>query len=682
MFRLYPKMAFTNIKGNRKTYIPYMISCMLTISLYYIICSLSSNKDLGIIYGGNTIQAYMGMGKIIVSIFAFIFLFYINSFLIKRRKKEFGLYNILGMEKRHIAKVIFIETLCTFILSFISGIILGLLLDKLMYLTILRIFDASVPLGFYVSKDGIMFSLSLFGSLFFLIFLNSVRQVYKAKPIDLLKSENKGESEPKAKRVLAIAGVIFLAAGYTIAVTTKNPISAFVLFFIAVILVILGTYLIFTAGSIVLLKLLKKNKNYYYKTNHFVSISSMMYRMKKNAVGLGNICILSTMVLVMISSTLSINLGLDDSFKKSYPRELQISAMVDDPHYDEVIKIAKDNFKGQGLEFEDTVDYRYLSFSVVYERKNDYFSTDMEKYSSVISSVKAYNDLGTLTFVPLDDYNRYTGRNNILKKDEVFVYAQDAPLEGNEVNIFDRSFKVKKHLDHFMPDGSTWAITPNNYYIVVNDMDTLNSIFYKQSEIYKSHKSLIMREFMANIKGGSEKNEDAIKKAYDMTYDTIFHGDTMGNASADKFSGYIECASLEKSSYGENLVGLFFIGIFLSILFIMATILIMYYKQITEGYEDKERYEILQNVGMSHKEVRKSINSQVLTVFFLPLITAGIHMVFAFPFIYRILTLLGLFNMKLYALCSIGCFALFALLYAAVYVLTSKLYYGIVKKQL
>ena len=680
MFKLYPSMALTNIKSSRKTYIPYMISCMLTISLYYIICSLSSNENLTNIYGGNTIQSYMGMGQFIVAIFAVIFLFYINSFLIKRRKKEFGLYNILGMEKRHIAKVIFMETLYTFLASFISGIILGILLDKLMYLVILRIFNESVPLGFYVSVNGIIMSLALFGIIFMLIFLNSVRQVYTSKPVELLKSDNRGEAEPKAKWVLAIIGVICLAAGYFIAVTTENPVSAFALFFVAVVLVIIGTYLVFTAGSIVLLKLLKKNKNYYYKTTHFVSISSMMYRMKRNAVGLGNICILSTMVLVMISATLSINLGLDDSFSKTHPREVHISAMDNDPRYEEVINITENAFKDQGLEFEDRVDYRQLSFSAVYEREDDYFVTDTDAYSSGMSSIQAYNDLGTLTFIPLEDYNDYTGKNETLKEDEVLVYAENAPLEDDNINIFDDSFSVKKHLDEFLPNGSPWVSTPNIYGVVVKDMNVMDSLLEKQAEIYGDNQSFIMREYMADIKGGSEGKEAEIKKASDIISAKIQPQNSNGEAASGEFSGYVECAAVEKETYGDNFIGLFFIGIFLSILFIMATVLIMYYKQITEGYEDKERYEILQNVGMSHKEVKKSINSQVLTVFFLPLITAGVHVGFAFPFIFRILTLLGLLNMKLYAMCNIGCFLVFALFYALVYMLTSKLYYGIVKK--
>lgn len=680
MFRLYPSMAFTNIKSSRKTYIPYMISCMLTIALYYIICSLSSNENLTDIYGGNTIQSYMGMGQFIVAIFAVIFLFYINSFLIKRRKKEFGLYNILGMEKRHIAKVIFMETLYTFICSFVSGIVLGILLDKLMYLVILRIFSKSVPLGFYVSANGVMMSLALFGIIFIMIFLNSVRQVYTSKPVELLKSGNKGEAEPKSKWILAITGVICLAAGYFIAVTTENPVSAFALFFIAVVLVIIGTYLVFTAGSIVLLKLLKKNKNYYYKTTHFVSISSMMYRMKRNAVGLGNICILSTMVLVMISATLSINLGLDDSFRRSHPREVHISAMDSDPRYDEVIGITENAFRDQGLELDDKVDYRHLSFSAVYEQDDDYFVTDTDKYSSGLSSIQAYNDLGTLIFIPLEDYNNYTRENENLQDDEVLVYAENAPLEGDEINVFDDSFKVKKHLDKFLPNGSPWISTPNTYHVVVKDMNVLSSLLEKQSEVYGDNQSFIMREYMADIKGGSEGKKAEIQKASDEISEEIHTESSDAANEPGAFSGYVECASIERDSYGENFIGLFFIGIFLSILFIMATVLIMYYKQITEGYEDKERYEILQNVGMSHREVKKSINSQVLTVFFLPLITAGIHVGFAFPFIYRILTLLGLFNLKLYAMCNIGCFLVFAMFYALIYALTSKLYYGIVKK--
>lgn len=671
MFRLYPGMALTNIRSGRRMYLPYIVSCAITVSIYYVISSLSYNPDLDKIYGGSTITSYLGVGKFVVAVFALIFLFYINSFLVKRRKKEFGLYNILGMEKKHISRIVLIETLYVFSASFILGIFFGILLDKLMYLIISKMLDASVPFGFYISPDSVIMTLILFGAVFLLISLSSVIQIYRARPVDLLSGSRRGEAEPKAKWIIAVLGLICLATGYFIAVTTDNPVTAFLLFFAAVILVIAGTYMLFTSGSIALLKLLRKNKAYYYKTSHFVSVSSMMYRMKRNAAGLANICILSTMVLVMISAVISINLGLDDSFRKTHPREIVISAMQDDPAYDDVVGITERAFTKQGLSLEHITDYRDLSFTTVYEEDKDYFSTDTSKYSSGLSMFSAANRLTTLFFVPLEDYNRCMGTDETLSGGEVLVYSSGDPLESGSINVFDSSFKVKKTLDEFMPVSNTLSYLYESHFIVVDDIESLDEIAREQSEAYGDSGSFIAREFMADVSGGSDTHKPQIADAYD---------DIEQQLEGIEFSGYVECSSIEAETYGDNLAGLFFIGIFLSMLFVMATVLIMYYKQITEGHEDKDRYEIMQNVGMSHREVRKSINSQVLTVFFLPLIVAGIHMAFAFPFIYRIMTMLGLVDTKLYAMCNAGCFLVFALFYAAVYMLTSRLYYRIVKK--
>lgn len=680
MSRLYPSMAFTNIKSNRRAYIPYMVSCMITVSIYYIICSLADNRNLADMWGGNVIQSYMGIGQLIVSIFAFIFLFYINSFLVKRRRSEFGLYNILGMEKRHISKVILLETIYTYIIVMMSGILLGILLDKFMYLILINILGGSLPIGFYVSSSGIIKSLSLFGAIFLLILLDSIRQIYKSSPVELLKSSSAGEREPKAKWILAVLGIICLCTGYFIAVTTKNPVAAFMLFFIAVILVIVGTYLIFTAGSISMLKLMKKNKGYYYKTKHFISISSMMYRMKRNAVGLANICILSTMVLVMVSSTISIYFGLGDSLEKRYPSEFSITSMADDPLNDDVIQILDNALEDHGLHKKNEFSYDELSVSAVFEKEDNTFITDPSRYNG-LSSIKIYDQLCTLVFVSLDDYNKCMDTDFVLKgEDDVMLYSTHTPLKEDTFSLFGTTFHIKNRLDDFMTSKNMNALIFNGYFIVVKDETVINKILEENLAAYDDYASYIEYSYMTDITGDEEQQRDAIEAVYNDVISQIYDISQPDSSSYSSFTGSFECRSVESDTFGDSFIGLFFIGIVLGLLFIMATVLIIYYKQLTEGYEDKKRFEIMQNVGMSHLEVKRSINSQILIIFFMPLITAGIHVGFAFPFIFRIMTLMSLFNLRLFTLCTVGCFLVFAIFYITVYLLTSKLYYKIVKK--
>ncbi|MDY5286849.1 MAG: ABC transporter permease [Lentihominibacter sp.] len=699
MAKLYPGMAFTNIKNNWKTYLPYMLSCSLTIALFYIIGSLGANKGISEMWGGDMIASYMTLGQGVTAIFAVIFLFYINSFLVKRRRSEFGLYNILGMEKKHICRVIFLETVYTFLITMAAGLILGILLDKLLYLVISHMLAAKVPLGFYISVSSILQSLALFGGIFLLMFLNSMRHIYRARPVDLLKSRRAGEKEPKAKWILAVAGVICLAAGYYIAVTTDNPVAAIAMFFIAVVLVIVGTYLVFTAGSIALLKLLKKNKGYYYKTKHFVSISAMMYRMKKNAVGLANICILSTMVLVIISTTLSMYLGVNDALKQRYPAEYNITCMVqDNDYFDQGVKALRDNARSEGLTLTHEIAYRDFSFSAIYEKSKDFFVTDPSLYSN-FSAMQKYNQLTTFVVVPLEDYNKSMGINETLGENEVLAYSSRQALPTDTINVFNLSLHVKKTLPDFMANGNTAAKISSGHYLVVKDLSVIEKMKTGQNKALgdKADKfgSWLEINYMADVTGNAEKQKDQILAAYHKTWDDIQamndaadaaksdapQPSSIAMAKADPgFNGSLECRTNEEASFRGVYSGLFFVGIFLGILFLMATILIMYYKQITEGYEDKQRFTILQNVGMSHHEVKQTIRSQILTVFFLPLVTAGVHIGFAFPFLYRILTLMNLFNLRLFTLCTVGCFLAFALFYGVVYWLTSRIYYGIVKK--
>lgn len=700
MTRIYPGMAFSNIIKNRRVYLPYMIACTFTTAIYYIICSLGDNSSLTELWGGNIIRTYMGVGQLIVSIFAVIFLFYVNSFLLKRRQSEFGLYNILGMEKRHIAKIIAFETLYTYMAVAVCGTVFGILLDKLIYLILLKMLGAAVPVGFYISGSAIAKSLILTGAIFVLMLLNSIRLIHKARPVELLRSDSAGEREPKAKWALAVLGVILLGAGYYIAVTVKNPITAFMLFFAAVVLVIAGTYLLFTAGSIALLKLLRKNKNYYYRTNHFISISSMLYRMKRNAAGLANICILSTMVLVMVSATMFMYMGSNEMLRIRYPAEFVISASVDDPGASEAVSLLDDAISKEGLAGKDAITYRDLSINAFYDEKSGGFTTDPDIYQSS-SAVNMLDQISTLVFIPLEDYNRCTGSHMKLDRDsDVLVYytGSSAALDpaSDTITIDGQQFDIRHELDSMIRNSNIVASINGGCFIIVKDISVIEKILETSAELSGDDQSFISFNYMTDIKGDPKENSDAIGRVYDQALAAISgldaDGSTDQGGSADTDGGNgesatapgstvsLQCRSVESVSYTADFTGLFFIGIFLGLLFLMATVLIMYYKQLTEGYEDRKRFEILQNVGMSHTEVRRSINSQILIVFFLPLVMAGIHVTFDFPFIFRVMTLMNLFDKKLFALCTAGCFLAFTVFYIVVYLLTSRLYYRIVRK--
>ncbi len=666
----YLKLAVTNIKKNAKTYVPYIITSVLTICMFYIICSLAYNPNLSKACGTDSMSYVLGLGTWVCGIFAVIFLFYTNSFLMKRRKKEFGLYNILGMEKKHISRVVLCETLIITVISLVLGILVGILFDKLMLLILLSTFTVKIHLGFYISAESLRFTITLFLIIFALIFLNSIRQIHLAKPIELLQGGTAGEKEPKAKWFIALLGIICLGAGYYIAVTTTNPMAAITLFFVAVILVIIGTYLLFTAGSIVLLKALRKNKNYYYKTKNFISLSGMIYRMKQNAVGLANICVLSTMVLVMVSSTFSLWSGMNDVLDSFYPREFAFSPFN---HTDKDINKLKTWINNNLDEFEqkpkDVVEYTYLNFSSIRDKDTFIVDKNHEQYSNMV------NDISNLFFMTVDDYNKMTSSNISLDKDEVIAYSNREQYNLHNFKIFDKTFKIKDTLNDFPNTRFMASNMATSYCFIVKDMDIINNIYKLQKEVYGDNSSNIEYYYAFNLNTDAETKI----KIYDKFTDDL---ETMGSykENTDKYvyEGQLECREASKNDLIALYGGLYFIGVFLGILFMIATILIMYYKQISEGYDDKDRFEIMQKVGISQSDIKKSIHSQVLTVFFLPLIVAGIHIAFAFPFITKLLAVLNLTNVKLFAMASIGGFLIFSVFYAIVYRVTARSYYKIV----
>lgn len=657
----YFRLAFDNLKKNAKMYIPFVLSCILTIMMYYMVSSLSMNPNMMNMIGGDVMQQILSLGIYVITVFAVIFLFYTNSFLIKRRKREFGLFNILGMEKKHLSIVIALESMIVFLVSMVLGIGIGILLDKAFYLLIAKMLNASIALGFYISYQSIVNSIILFFIIFLLMYVFSLIQINLSNPIELLHGDQHGEKEPKTKWLLAIIGLICLGTGYYMSVSIQDPVTAFAFFMVAVILVVIGTYMLFTAGSIVILKLLRKNKRYYYKTNHFISVSNMIYRMKQNAVGLGNICILSTMVLVMLSTTISLWVGMNDIIETRFPRDITVSInSVDSNQALYTIDDMNYAIEQAGIQTEDELVYRTLSVSA-FNQGNTY------TFGNENMSLQDISNVVVLYFITLDDYNRTEGTNVSLAPDEVLVFPSGKQFDHKTIDIASNTFKVKGILDSIKADSNYSANLQNSMFVVVDSMDTLFMIDDLQKQAYGDNASYIHTSYDFNL---SKSEEMSVKEATDALI-ANYPGDTTYMMVDTQEGNYEDLLSLYAS--------FLFIGIFLSFLFIMATVLIMYYKQITEGYEDKKRFEIMQKVGLDKREVKKTINSQVLTVFFLPLVVAAIHIVFAFPMIEKMLRLLYLDNTNLYIMTTVICFGVFALVYVLIYFLTSKVYYGIVR---
>lgn len=629
--------------------------------MYYMVSSLSMNPNMMNMIGGDVMQQILSLGIYVITVFAVIFLFYTNSFLIKRRKREFGLFNILGMEKKHLSIVIALESMIVFLVSMVLGIGIGILLDKAFYLLIAKMLNASIALGFYISYQSIVNSIILFLIIFVLMYLFSLIQINLSNPIELLHGDQHGEKEPKTKWLLAIIGLICLGTGYYMSVSIQDPVTAFAFFMVAVILVVIGTYMLFTAGSIVILKLLRKNKRYYYKTNHFISVSNMIYRMKQNAVGLGNICILSTMVLVMLSTTISLWVGMNDIIETRFPRDITVSINSVDPNQ-ALYTIDDMNYaiEQAGIQTEDELVYRTLSVSA-FNQGNTY------TFGNENMSLQDISNVVVLYFITLDDYNRTEGTNVSLAPDEVLVFPSGKQFDHKTIDIASNTFKVKGILDSIKADSNYSANLQNSMFVVVDSMDTLFMIDDLQKQAYGDNASYIHTSYDFNL---SKSEKMSVKEATDALI-ANYPGDTTYMMVDTQEGNYEDLLSLYAS--------FLFIGIFLSFLFIMATVLIMYYKQITEGYEDKKRFEIMQKVGLNKREVKKTINSQVLTVFFLPLVVAAIHIVFAFPMIEKMLRLLYLDNTNLYIMTTVICFGVFALVYVLIYFLTSKVYYGIVR---
>lgn len=667
MNSLYPKLAVQGIRKNGRIYLPYILTCIGMVMMYYIVSFLTYSKSVYNMSGGRDMQMILSWGTGVIAVFAVIFLFYTNSFIIRRRKKEFGLYNILGMGKKNIAVILIWETLIVFAISVAAGIGLGIAFSKLSELVTAKILGEKAALGFNVELVSVRNSIILFGVAFGLILLNSLRQIHLSKPIELLHSENVGEKPPKARWVLALIGVVVLGAAYYISCTIEEPMEAITMFFAAVIMVIISTYILFTVGSVTLCRALQKNKKYYYKTEHFVSVSSMTYRMKRNGASLASICVLSTMVLVMISSTLCLYVGKEDSLNKRYPRDIDVETYSADERYIESVHTAVEEVLGEhGMTALNLLHYQYLNVGGLLDGSTISFDVENADID--------YGKIRQLYFLTIDDYNRLMNKNETLADDEIIIYSGKSDYDYNELTIDGlNTMTIKKQADEFITNIEESYTAVSSIFIFVSDIEKIEEFDSYQKKIYGEHASFIQEYYGFDI---ACKDEKKIEVLGDI--DKAFCDLQLNDEGFPRVDSV--CKAEKKQSFYSMFGGLFFLGILLSIVFVAACVLIMYYKQITEGYEDAGRFEIMQKVGMTKREIRKSVNSQILTVFFAPLLFSGLHIGFSFPIISRLLKLFGLFNTPLLIGVTAGAFIVFAIFYALIYKITSRSYYRIVSK--
>ena len=676
MNKLYGKLAITNIKKNKLLYIPYIISGIIVISFVYMMSFMQLNKGIDTVYGARTVKAMMSLGVWIVLIFSYIFLFYTNSFLIKRRKKEFGVYNMLGMEKRHVSRVFAVESIIVALISLVSGLIVGILFSKLCMLLFFHIVKLDVSFGFEISLQSIGFTLAAFGILYLLILIHNCIQIRKANTMELIKGGNVGEREPKTKFILSIIGFACLFAGYYLSITITDAYSAITFFFIAVILVIIGTYLVFTTGSIFVLKLLKKNKKFYYNKRHMTAVSGMLYRMKQNAVGLANVCVLSTMVLVTISTTVALYAGVQDTVNISYPAEMEIeaySATAPLEKNEEALSYIEDRAEAHKLTVGDTL--MYSSFRVTGS-----FSLEDGKLIAVENTTEL-EDRKYITFITREDFIKccsdYEKKVPKLAADEIFVTCAAGSYDKNYIDFCGTKYKVKQSDTYKSSRKSSYIsmnISDDTMFVVMADDKALNKAYEDYSSNWSNWTNSFVVRYFVDCDG---------TQADKLAFGDDFMSDLEDVDSQELFGQFdrLNHTSREEARmdfyYADG--GLLFLGLVCGFMFLVVTAMIIFYKQISEGYDDRERYAIMEKVGMSQIEVKNTISSQVRIVFFLPLIVSYCHLAGAFPMIKLMISYLFRTDVMIFVISLVITAVIFAMIYYLIFKLTSKAYYDIVK---
>ena len=665
---MFLRLALTNIKKNRGTFVPYILSSMGCIAVLYIMLFIVHNPDTRNIRGGSDVAMIVSMGVFVLGIFSVIFLLFCNSFLMKRRQKEIGLYNVLGMEKRHISRMLLVEMVITGAVSFAGGIGTGILGSKLALLFLLKVLHLPAQFGFYVAWEGVKICGISYGVILAVTLLQNLSKVHLSRPVELLSGKSVGEREPKTKLLMAVLGFICLGTGYYMAITTKSVMDALVIFLLAVLLVMAGTYLVFTAGSIMILKLMRRKKSFYYKIQNFTSVSGMLYRMKQNAVGLASICILSTGVLLMISSAVSLNMGIEDAVKSQYPYDVNVGFYgYSYEEAEEAQKFIRSEAEKSGIPVKSVESEIILSMVGFFDGHHYTFDSDMEKVKE--------QDVMELVVIPEEYYQSPDGEKVSLENGTVLIWG----AEGKSIDIGGREFSVAGKLKE-EPDisGLLGVEYVGSIYVVTNP-ETFKQISEIQRMEMEKGGSMgyRMKSSLGIMVDGEDDRAIALRNLLDGSIEKFR---SQGYFSQEGETVSNRARAVEKENfYGLN-GGLLFVGILLGGVFLMGTVLIIYYKQISEGYEDRERFQIMRKVGMSRREVRSSIRRQILMVFFLPLLAACVHIGMAFPLMKKLLLLVGMSNDCLFLLCTAVTVLVFAAVYGLIYMVTARAYYHILEK--
>lgn len=667
----YPRLAAQNCIKNGKFYFPYLLTVVISSAAFYINLALAQTGSLPELKRYFYLSMFMTIGTFVLGLFFIIFLIYTNSFLMKRRGKELALYNILGMGKGNIGLVLCFETLYTWLIGTGGGILLGILLQRLITMLVTKMLRIDVKYEFFISVYGIAVTAIFFGALLFVTLLLNLGRLHVQKPVELLRQGNVGEREPRTRWLLTILGLLSLGGGYAIALTTHNSIQAIGVYFVAVFLVIIGTYCLFSAVSVAVLKALRKNKGFFYRTGNFIGVSGMLHRMNRNAVGLANICILSTMVLVMISATLALFLGTEDAIATRYPGDLnaEVWYWTDRPFdTDRAEQKLTEALKEQGAAVTGSLSYSTTNRPAGFDGSSFIIQDDV--YDTGSDRI--------LILLTAEDYNKLSGQKVSLAKDQMLISGSDS-LVGDVRFVFRGESGEQVMRFSAAPTAEAFSLSSGDVYlgmvdyIILPDPDTLKE--------FENNCARALGEDEAFLSWYCEINTDGSDEEKAAWSAAISDPDNCGLAGDDS----IQWQLFRMDSQAENRQdfytmngGFFFLGVFLGFVFLMATVLIIYYKQISEGYEDRERFRIMRQVGLEKREIRRSINVQILIVFFAPLVVAGVHVAFDFNLVRLMLILFGLKNAALTAWCTVGTFLVFALIYALVYLLTARVYYRIV----
>ncbi|WP_336314845.1 ABC transporter permease [Streptococcus oralis] len=661
MFRLTNKLAVSNLIKNRKLYYPFALAVLLAVTITYLFYSLSLNPNIGKIRGGETISMTLALGMVVVTIASGIIVLYANSFVMKNRSKELGVYGMLGLEKRHLISMVFKELLIFGFLTLTAGLGLGALFDKLIFALLLKLMKMKVELVSTFQPIVFILVLIVFGAIFLgLIFINAFR-IARMNALQLSREKASGEKKGRFLGFQTILGLISLVAGYYLAITVENPLSAVLIFFVAVLLVIFGTYLLFNAGITVFLQILKKNKRYYYQPNNMISVSNLIFRMKKNAVGLATIAILSTMVLVTMSATTSV-FKASETFKKVMnPHDFGITGQ--NVEKEDIEKLLSQYASDKGLTVTKKEVLTYSNFGVANQE-----GTKLTIFE------KGQNRVQPKTiFMVFDqkDYENMTGQKLALSGKEVGLFTKNKELQGQkELTLNDQTYTIKEEIKKdFILEH-----VPNQYNILTSDYNYL-VVPDLQAFLDQYPNSSIFNQYYGGMNVTASEDEQ-LKIADD--YSKFVNN---FNRELNKEGSYVYGSNLADSSAQMSALfgGVFFIGIFLSIIFMVGTVLVIYYKQISEGYEDRERFIILQKVGLDQKQIKQTINKQVLTVFFLPLLFAFLHLAFAYHMLSLILKVIGVLDATMMLTVTLSICAIFLIVYVLIFMITSRSYRKIVQ---